>query len=144
MANTTFRYDVVTGIKLFLDNYKTANPTLLVHTFRQRPESCAEFPYAYVDLRPERIHFESGLMVRTMDAGFIVVDQMTNNQEVMARFDVLVDSLVEALAALVGRITSETIFSDVTVQDAVETQGETDFQAVRVGLPGLLKQEGRP
>lgn len=141
---TTFRYDIATAVKTFLDSFKASNPTLLAETFRARPESCASFPYAYVDLRQELGHWPgNGILERRISTGFVVVDQLTNNDEVMVRMDVLVDGLVEALAALNGRMTIDSIFSDYSVTDTAEVQGAEEFQAVRFGFPEFLRPEGR-
>lgn len=139
---STFRQDVVAGAWAVLDAFKVANPTLLVATEKVRPESYPDTPMAFLDLRPEVITFDSGLWVRQMDLGIVVVDRLTVNDETMTRMDIVVDGLAVAFAATNGRLSQFSVWSRMTVADVTEAIGTSKFQAVRIGFPDLSIQGG--
>jgi hypothetical protein len=139
---TTFRADIVTGLYTVIANYATAHPTLLVRAFRARPESFADLPCAWVETRNEAVVHDSGIRTRTMTPTVVVTDRLTNNAEVMARLDPLVDGLLDAFSA-VPNLATGTIWSQVSIADTFEQIGDSIFQSVTFTFPNVTIQEGR-
>lgn len=139
---STFRQDVVADTLAFLNTFASSNPTLLARAYPQRPESFADLPCAFIDIRSELVTFDSGLWNRQMDMGFVLVDKLTSNAETVARMDVVVDAMCQALNDAVGRLTTFSVFSRFTYTDVSEAIGDYQFAAVRFAFPDLAIQGG--
>jgi hypothetical protein len=137
----TFRADVVAGLVTIMEAYQTANPTLLRRVFDARPESdVTDLPFAYVAApREESIEWANGVRTRTMNVSIVVVDQLASNAETMARFDVLVDGLIEHISPYY-HITPNTIWDRMRVAD----EDEPGHAAVRFTIENVSKAVGRP
>jgi hypothetical protein len=141
---TTFRQDTVTGIKAILDSFKAANPSLMQETFRVQPPSIIRpTPFAFVELRPEEISHDAGTRERVMSPAIVVVDRWTENDEVMTRFDALVDALVDHITAHPHIATGIVHNGRLTVEDSLEQVGESSFIAVRLTYRDISITEGR-
>ncbi len=123
----TARVEIVAALATLLDNFMAANPTLLRHRFTTRPPSLVtDLPCAYIDLRPETIHYDSAIRDRVMSPSIVFVDQLTDNQETLARFDLLVDTFTDYVDAnpFNGKLLSgNAVWSDATWNDERETLG---------------------
>lgn len=143
---TTFRTDITTGLVTILDAFVTANPTLLRRTERGRPPSIVgDLPIAWVDRRDESISHDSGTRTRTMTPSVLVVDSQGDNLESAARWDTLVDKLVDHFTTY-PHITSNTIWDRMTVEDETYSEGDEPiryFPAVRFSFGNVSIQEGR-
>lgn len=144
---TTFRADIVAGFGTMMNSYIAANPTLLKRHFRIRPEAFKDWPMSYLDLRPETVNYTSGTQVRTMTPTLVVVGTYTEAGETSDKFDVLVDSLVDFIGgyggSFGGHITPTTVWSQLTITDGTEEDGDSRFPAVRLTFPDLSLVEGR-
>jgi hypothetical protein len=143
---STFRTDITSGLVTILDAFITANPTLLRRSERGRPPSVVgDLPIAWVDRRDESIVHDSGTRTRTMQPSVLVVAPITDNVETVIRFDTLVDLLVDHFTDY-PHITSNTIWSAMTVEDESYSEGEEPvryFHAVRFSFGNVSIQEGR-
>lgn len=143
---TTFRTDITSGLVTILDAFVTANPTLLRRTERSRPPSIVgDLPIAWVDRRDESITHDSGTRTRTMSPSVLVVDSIGDNVETVVDFDTLVDLLVDHFT-LSPHITSNTIWSDLRVEDESYSEGDEPtryFHAVRFTFGNVAILEGR-
>lgn len=140
---TTFRADVVAGLTSVLQAFQTANPTLLRAVFPARPSRyTGDMPFAYIETRNESVTHDSGTRTRTMTPSVVVVDQLTDNEETMARFDALVDLLMDHFTAN-PQLTPVTIWSALTVTDDYEEVGDRVFAAARFAFQNVSIQEGR-
>ena len=140
---TTFRADIRAGLVTVLQGFKTANPTLLGSVLSARPEGfTGDYPVAFVDSQPEDIVHDSGTRTRTMTAVVAVVAEKTLNAEEQARFDILVDTLLDYFTANPHIITG-TIWDRMRVEDYAEVIGEQYRPGVRFGFENLSIQEGR-
>lgn len=139
---TTFRTDIADGILAVLNTFIAAHPTLLLRAYRARPSSSPDDPYAYIENRPEDVTHDSGTRTRTMSPSVVVVRRITDNAETMARFDTLVDLLVDAFTAA-PQFATGTIWSRFTVADEDAPFGDYDFAAVRFTFTNISIQEGR-
>jgi hypothetical protein len=141
---TTFRQDTVAGIKSILDSFMAANPSMLRETFRVQPSGLIRpTPFAFVELRPEEITHDAGTRERVMSPSIVVVDRWTENDEVMARFDALVDALVDHITAHPHIATGIVHNGRMTVEDSLEQVGEASFIAVRLTYRDISITEGR-
>ena len=142
---TTFRQDIVAGLVTILDGFKTANPTLLRHTFSARPPGFnTDLPCAFVGPRPETATHSQGIRTRTL-SGLSVsfVDRLTDNAETMTRMDVLVDAFADYLTAR-PHVIPGTIWNTWTVIDEQLDIGDgRALQVVTFTLPDLSISEGR-
>lgn len=143
---STFRTDITSGLVTILDAFITANPTLLRRSERGRPPSVVgDLPIAWVDRRDESIVHDSGTRTRTMQPSVLVVAPITDNVETVIRFDTLVDLLVDHFTDY-PHITSNTIWSSMTVEDESYSEGDEPvryFHAVRFSFGNVSIQEGR-
>jgi hypothetical protein len=140
---TTFRADIRAGLLTIIDAYITANPTLLRKRFRSRPPSVVnDLPYAYIDFPPETVTHDSGTRTRAMDPAIVLVDQPSDNGEVLDRFDVLTDSFLDHLSDY-PHVASNTIWSRMTVTQTTEEHDDRPYPAVRFAFDELSIMEGR-
>ena len=140
---TTFRTDVADGLLAVLNTFITANPTLLKRAYRARPSGFPDLPAAYIADRSEDITHDSGTRTRTMSGlSFMVVDEITDNLETMARFDTLIDLLVDAITAS-PQLGTTGIWSRLTVTDQEVEYGDYVLKGVRFAFPDISIMEGR-
>ncbi len=144
------RTDVVTAILAMLDAFIAANPTLLRSRFKVRPPSLlVDLPAAYIDLRPEKVHYDSGVRDRRLSPSIVFVDQLTDNGETMDRFDALIDAFTEHLdsyAHLFLGTGINNVWSDGSWQDEQETLGgdpPAPAAAARWTFEDILFKQGR-
>jgi len=139
---TTFRTDIGDGILAVPGAFKAAHPDLLLSVYRARPSGWPDLPAAIIDRRAEDIGHDSGVRTRSMTVSVLVVRRITDNAETMLAFDQLVDLLVDAFTA-VPQFASDTIWSDVSVEDEDAPFGDYDFAGVRFTFPNITIMEGR-
>lgn len=136
---TTFRADIVSGLKTVLDEFHAAHGDLLREVFRTRPESYDKTtPFAYIDRWAEDIDHDAGIRERLTTPAVVVVDRLTTNDETLARFDTLIDLLVDHFTAH-PNVAPNTIWERMRVEDAFED----GFWTTRFQFLDLTKQEGR-
>ena len=137
---STVRVDLRAALVTILGAYTAANPTQLRRTFVTKPSSgVTDTPYAYVDLGAEDTSFDSGLRDRRYAPGFVIVDDLSDNAEAIARMDLIVDGLVEHVTTYPHLIAGSS-WSRMSVTEADE--GDAAY-AVRVAIADFSKPEGR-
>ncbi len=118
--NTTFREDVRAGIVTTLNSFKSANPTLLRHVWRVRPESftLGDLPAMTVGNLTESINTTQGIRQRQMD-GFTltITDNVADNTETSDRGDLLVDAIMDFLTANYHMASGVSIVEPIGVTD---------------------------
>ncbi len=118
--NTTFRQDVRAGIVTTLTTFKTANPTLLRHIWKVRPESfgLGDLPAMTVGNLTEDIATANGIRQRQM-SGFTVeiTDNVADNTETSNRGDLLVDAIMDFLTAAYHMASGTSIVEPIGVTD---------------------------
>lgn len=141
---TTFTVDVVAGLLTILDAFKTANPTLLRHTFAaQPPHFNTDLPCAFVGPRAETALHDQGTRTRTMTPSMTFVDRITDNTETIGRMDVIQDKFADHLTTY-PHVIAGTIWNRWTVTPAQIDVGDgTALQALIYTLDDLSIQEGR-
>lgn len=145
------RTDLITGMLALLDAFIAANPTLLRRRFKVRPPTLVtDLPCAYIDLRPENIHYDNSIRDRRFNPSIVFVDRLTDNGETMDRFDTLIDAFVDfadAYAHLTGTGTTlNNVWSDAVVADELEQLGgdpPAPAAAARFTFQNVLFKEGR-
>ena len=128
------------GIKAVLVAYSATHPTHIASVASSRLASITELPCAFVDLQPETVTYDSGLRTRTFSPQAVVV--FTPNDETQALMDDCRDGLMDAFS-LVPQFLAGTIWSSMTVTEAVESSGSTNFPALVFTFPNVTIQEGR-
>lgn len=140
---TTFRSAARGGLVAILQGFQAANPAMLGSVLSARPEGfTGDYPIAFVDSQPEQISHDSGTRTRTMTPAVAVVAEKALNAEEQARFDLLVDALLDWFTAN-PHITTDTVWDRMAVDDYAETIGEQYRPAVRFTFGNLSIQEGR-
>lgn len=143
------RTDLITATLAMLDAFIAANPTLLRRRFKVRPPSLVtDLPCAYIDLRPEQVHYYNGVRDRILSPSIVFVDQLADNSETMTRFDSLIDAFTDHLDSYshlylgtgLNNVWSRGTWSD----EAVEITTEQPAQAARWSFEDILFKEGRP
>lgn len=131
------RQDIIRGLLGLLDDYIAANPTLLRRRFKVRPPTLiTDTPCAYIDLRPETVHYDSAIRDRVFQPSIVFVDRLTDNGETMDRFDALVDSFSDFigtnqmpyayLSLTAAGVRSNGVWSQGTWSDEQESLGSPD------------------
>lgn len=144
------RVDLITAILAMLDAFIAANPTLLRRRFKVRPPTLVtDLPCAYIDLRPEDVHYDNGVRDRTLRPSIVFVDQLTDNGETMDRFDVLIDTFTDHLdsyAHLFLGTGINNVWSNGSWTDESETLGgdpPAPAAAARWSFEDILFKQGR-
>ena len=143
---TTFRTDVVAGLKDVLDDFTgAANAFTLVATYTTRPASFARpTPFAFIGIRPETVVHDVGTRTRTMQPTVTIVVQLVDNPTTMARLDRLIDLLHDAFTGRPHLAGNATIWKGgLTVSDEFVAEGDSIFQAVTFTFLDVSTQEGR-
>lgn len=142
MPTSTFRNDIRAGLKTILDDFQTANPTLLRHTYKARPASVGDLPAAYVGNMPEVAQHVHGIRVRELSASVTFLDLISDATEVTDRMDDLVDAFLDYLTDR-PHITSATVWDRVTVDDGELDYDGALYRAVTFGGINVTIHEGR-
>jgi hypothetical protein len=117
------RVDLVAGIGTMMTAFIAAHPDLLKRHFRSRPPSLVtDLPCSFLDLRPETVHYDSGLRDRLFTPSIVFVDRLTDNGETTDRLDALVDAFTDHLDNY-AHIVAGTSWSGGTWTDEQETLG---------------------
>lgn len=139
---STIRAQTRANLKVFLDDFKAAQPTLL-QTYRNRPASFGSTPCAYVGgISEPRILHTAGIRQRDIEASLVLVDTLTDNEETADRLDVLVDALIDALTAQPHVVDPETVQAPTRVEPVELDAGGVPYAAVVVTAL-VQAQEGR-
>ena len=142
------RVDLITALLSMLDAFIAANPTLLRRRFAVRPPSLVtDLPCAYIDLRPEDVHWSNSVRDRVLRPSIVFVDQITDNAEVMQRMDTLVDAFTDFLDGYahlfvgtgINNVWSNGSWNDESVDISVNVPAE----AVRWSFADVLSKQGR-
>jgi hypothetical protein len=141
---TTFRSDIVSGLVTILEDFTTANPTILRRVFPVRPPNWnTDLPCAFVGDRPESTSHDVQTRTRIISVSVTFVDRITDNTETMTRMDALVDLFADHLTGY-PHITPNTIWNRwTTLDEQIDVSDGTGLQAVTFTVPDLSIQEGR-
>lgn len=142
---TTARADMATGLLGILTTAK--NNGLLQEAHPARPGSLARpTPFGYVEMGPEAVAHDSGTRTRVISPSLVVVDRLTENAEVAARMDALIDSILDLITATPhisvasGVVHDGRMTIDVEVDQALDN---TWYIAARFAYGDITVQEGR-
>ena len=137
-----FRVDIVAGATTMMAAFIAANPTIIKRHFRSRPPTTnTDIPYTFLDLRPEGIHYVSGLQERVMSPSIVAVFDLADNQQTTDEQDAAVDLLVDHFATYPHLIPG-TVWDDMTITDEA-VAGDTSVAAVRFGFGNISFRQGR-
>lgn len=137
---TTFRADLVAGMKTMLDDYQALHGDLLRSTWRTRPPSFdVDLPAAWVGRASEQVAFRGQLRERLTGPQVFVVDRLTDNDETLHRFDTLIDGLLEHFSTY-AHLVENTVWDRMTIEDDFED----GFWLVRFTFLNVSAMDGRP
>lgn len=141
---TTFRAATRTGLYGLLTGFQTANPTLLIHTYRRRPGSFTDESTGYVGSMNESIRHDAGIRARSLAPTIVLVlRQSEPSSETADEMDTLVDAFLDYCSARPHAINNDSVTAPTSVED-VELDAEgTFYPAVIVTFGDTLIQEGR-
>jgi len=136
---STFRASYVSGLLSILDEFATAHGDLLRSTWRTRPPSFdIDLPAAWVGRGTVTISHAGQLRERVVPIEVFVVDRLTDNDETLARFDTLVDLLVDHFTDH-PHLVANTVWDRMTVDDDFED----GFWLVRFRFDNHSEMTGR-
>jgi hypothetical protein len=132
---TTYRSDLVAGVRAVLLAQVAATPTQLRAVYNARPGSFPETPCAYIGSRDETIALGGQLMTRTF-AGLtvVLVDALQDASETEDRLDDLVDLLVTRFAAAYAQVAGGNNLLNIT--------GASDTDVILEGPSGPITYRG--
>lgn len=138
------RASLVTGIGTMMAAFIAANPTLCRRYFSARPTSLVtDWPAAYLDLRPMRVHYDSGLRDTLFTPSIVFVDGAFDPTESTNRVDAIVDAFTDHLDSYPHLVTG-TSWSDGTWSDeSVPLSDDTSAAAVRWTFGDITFKNGR-
>jgi len=146
---TTYRSDLVVGVRTVLLAQQTATPTRLRAVYNARPGSFPETPCAYIGPRDETITLGGQLMTRTFSGLTVVlVDALQDASETEDRLDDLVDLLVTRFAAAYAQVAGGNNLLNIT--GAADTDiildgptGPVTYRGVVLSFGTTFSSEGR-
>jgi hypothetical protein len=145
VSTTTFRRDVTTQLVAMGNDFKDANPTLLLRVFSRRPGGfTGDLPAVYVGSHNENIRHDSGLRIRTMEPQLVLVGHPTGTpDEVADEMDTLVDSFLDYITLHPHAISSNTVTSVTQIRDVELELDATVYPAAVFTLGETIAREGR-
>jgi hypothetical protein len=145
MASTTFRQDVTERLVALANDFKAANPTLLLKVYHRRPVGfTGDLPSLFVGAKNEAIRHTSGLRQRTMEPQLVLVGNPSGSeQEVADEMDTLVDEFLDYLTLHPHAISSNTVTGATLIRDTELDVDGTIYPTVVITLGETIALEGR-
>jgi hypothetical protein len=145
MPNTTFRKDVTDRLVQLGNDFKSANPTLLLRVYHRRPIGLTgDLPALFIGTHNETIRHTSGLRQRTMEPQLVLLGTPTGSeQEVADEMDTLVDAFLDYLTEHPHAISSNTVTSPTQVRDTELDIDGTVYPTAVITLGETIVLEGR-
>ena len=141
---TTFRKDVTDQLAAPAEDFRLANPTLLLRVYKRRPTGFTpDLPAVYVGSKNEELAPSVGRWPRTMEPQLVLVGNPTGSPEEMAdEMDVLVDTFLDYFNSRPHAISSNTVCWPRNVRDVELQVDEVVYPAAVVTFTALAA-EGR-
>jgi hypothetical protein len=145
MATTTFRRDVTERLAALAEDFKNANPTLLLRVYKRRPTGFTpDLPAVYVGSKNETITHTSGLRQRTMEPQLVLVGNPTGApDEIADEVDTLVDYFLDYITVHPHAISSNTVTQVTTIRDVELEVDDVVYPAAELTLGDTIALEGR-
>lgn len=141
-----FRTATRAALATALAEFKTANstpPGKLRQVHRARPAAFGALPCIYIaGMTDTRIQHTAGLRQRDVQTTLVLVDEISDNEEVVARLDALADALIDFLSARPHILGDDTIAAPTRGEQTELDLSGVRYAAVVVTLLGQV-QEGR-
>lgn len=131
---TTMRAQFRAALVGILEDFQTANPTLLRQTYRARPASFHP-PMAYVGpiTEPTIQHKFGARRRRLMRAPLLLVEGLYENAETSDRLDVLADAMIDYLTIEHDRVSGRTLLQAVSSEEVeLDLGGGTIYAATSI------------
>lgn len=145
MPTTTFRRDVTQYLVALAEDFKNANPTLLLRVHHRRPTGfTGDLPAIYVGSRNETIQHSAGLRTRVMEPQLVIVGNPTGTpDEIADEIDTLVDEFLDYVTVHPHAISSNTVTQVTTIRDVELELDEVVYPAAVLTLGETIAMEGR-
>lgn len=145
MPTTTFRRDVRVGLVALGNDFKNANPTLLLKVHHRRPRGfTGDLPALYVGSKNEAVEHRAGIRQRTMEPQLVLVFNPAGSEEEVAdEMDTLVDTFLDYVTLHPHAISSNTVTGVTSIRDIELDIDEVPYPAVVFTLGETIAQEGR-
>ena len=130
------------GCKTIIDTVKTANPTLIAHTYDHRPGSFRT-PCAFVEnsITTPLVNLDSGTWQRDLQGEIHIVNKLVSNEQAAHEQDVLSDLMDQAVvdnpnasSMTGGRI----VIRYASVDSHEETDGQATYACTVLTIRGLI------
>lgn len=123
--------------------YSQSNPTVITHVFKTRPAGFGDLPAAYVgDIRTSFNH-TAGTRMWTAEVDVVIVDNITDNEEAMARLDISAMALVDAFSDQPHAFGSNTVAEPRGVSQTTDEVNGVPYEARVITVGRILFTEGR-
>lgn len=141
-----FRTVARAALATALAEFKTANstpPNKLRQVHRARPTAFGALPCVYIaGITDVRIQHTAGLRMRNIQTTLVLVDEISDNEEVVARLDALADALIDFFSARPHALMADSIVAPTRGEQTELDLSGVRYAAVVVTLLGEI-QEGR-
>ena len=141
---TTFRQDTTNNLVALAEDFKAANPTLLLRVYPRRPRGfTGDLPAVYVGSHNETLLPTPGRWMRTMEPQLVLVGNPSGSEdEVADEMDTLVDTFLDYCNARPHAISSNTVAWPAQVRDVELEIDDVVYPAAAVTFTAL-SAEGR-
>lgn len=145
MPTTTFRRDVTDRLVALIEDFKSANPTLILRSYHRRPGGfTGDLPAIYIGSRNETVTHSVGLRTRTMEPQLVIVGHPTGTPEEIAdEMDTVIDTFLDYVTTHPHAISSNTLTAVTTIRDVELDLDDVVYPAAVLTLGDTIAQEGR-
>jgi len=136
---STFRRDVTAGLIALAEDFKTANPTLLLRVYARRPLGfTGDLPAAYVGSHNETFRPYVGVWHRTMEPQLVLVCNPTGEtDEIADEVDTLTDEFLDYANSRPHAVSSNSATWPATVRDVELELDNVTYPAVVITFTAL-------
>lgn len=123
--------------------YHIANPGVIRHVWKARPAGLSDLPACFIgDIRTTLQH-TAGTRIWVAEVDVVLVDNVSDNEETMARLDISAMALVDAFTDQPHAFGDNTVAEPASVQSTTVDVNGTNFEARVVTVGRIQFTEGR-
>lgn len=139
---TVARAALVTALTAFKSENSTP-PNKLRQVYRARPAAFGAMPCLYIGgITDVRIQHTAGLRQRDIQTTLVLVDEISDNEEVVDRLDALADALIDYFSARPHALSDDSLVAPTRGEQTELDVSGVRYAVVVITLLGQI-QEGR-